>query len=323
MKLFLRTLLFFLCIGSAHAATVLTLASISMPEHPRTKACLYFAERVGELSQGRLVVEVRSSASFGDDVAMVQALRDGTLDISANSQGPIAAVVPEFNAFGMPFLFASPQQAWRTLDGPVGQELARRSAAKGLVVLGFWDNGIRHMSNSVRAIRTPKDVAGLRIRTPADPVATDIVAALGGHPKTIRFTELYNALQRGVVDGQENPLINFMAVKLYEVQKYISLTGHKYEVTPFLIARPRWEALSETERNILKTAAEQATRYQRALTQKADDEAYEELVRHGVLFNKVNRKPFVAATSAIYEKWYASPIGDYVRMVVKAASEDK
>lgn len=302
----------------AQAATVLTLAQISVPDHPRAKSCQHFAEQVSAISKGRIVIEVVNRASLGDDVALVRALMDGSLDMSANSQGPVAAVVPEYNALGMPFLFSEPAQAWRLLDGPLGQELARRSAAKGLVVLGFWDNGIRHISNSVRPILVPADVSGLRIRTPSDPVAKDFVQALGGQPHEIKFSEVYNALQRGVVDGQENPLVNFQAVKLYDVQKFVSLTGHKYEVTPFVMSRQSWDALSPADQAVLMEAAAVTTRYQRDLTQQQDQAALADIISHGVRVDKVDPRPFIAATASIREKWYASPVGDYVRAVVQA-----
>ncbi|MBV5323637.1 TRAP transporter substrate-binding protein, partial [bacterium] len=144
----LSVLLFLFWGGAVQAATVLTLAHIVAPEHPRAKACQYFADSVKKLSKGRILVDVYGNASLGDATAMLKALQNGSLDMTANTQGPVSAIVPEFNAFGMPFLFADSASAWRVLDGPVGQQLAKHSAAKGLIVLGLWDNGIRHFSNS-------------------------------------------------------------------------------------------------------------------------------------------------------------------------------
>jgi tripartite ATP-independent transporter DctP family solute receptor len=235
----------------------------------------------------------------------------------------MSAVVPEFNAFGMPFLFQNSAAALRVLDGPLGQQLAEKAAAKGLIVLGYWDNGIRHFSNSVRPLRTPSDFAGLKIRIPPDPVTGDIVEALGGKPYELKFSDVYNALRLGLVDGQENPLVNIQNAKFNEVQKYISLTGHKYEMTPFLMSKRAWDALSPIDREIIKEAAREATIYQRELTRKADADAYRFLIAQGVLINKVDRKPFVDATSKIYDKWYASPIGDYVRAVVLEARSQR
>ena len=203
-----------------------------------------FAEVVKAKSNGRIEVQVAPSAQLGDDAAMVTALRTGALDISANSQGALANAVPEYAAFGMPFLFADLPQAWKLLDGPLGKELAEKSADKGMVVLGYWDNGIRHMTNSKRPITKPEDLKGLKMRTPPDAMTVDIMQALGAEAQQIKFAELYVALQQGVVDGQENPLVNIYASKLYEVQKYLSLTGHKYEMTPFLMSKRSWDRLS-------------------------------------------------------------------------------
>lgn len=302
-----------------HAQIVLTLAHAAMPDHPRAKASQYFAEQVNAISQGRIVIDVLDRASLGDDSAMVQALLDGSLDISANSQGPIATVVPEYAVFGLPFLFGDPTQAWRVLDGPLGDELASRSEAKGLVVLGFWDNGVRHLSNSVRPIRKLADVAGLRIRVPNDQMTRDTLHALGATPQEVRFSELHAALQRGAVDGQENPLLNFQSVRLWDVQKFISLTGHKYEMTPFVMSRSSWLGLPPQDRLIIRQAAELATTYQRQLSLHFDSAAHMELLSRGVQISAVDTAPFIAATATVYDKWTAGPVGEYARRVIRAA----
>ena len=322
----LRLIFFFLllCVFQAHATTVLTLAHIVVPDHPRAKACQSFAEAVKKLSQGRIQVEVYGDASLGDAASNLKALQNGTLDLTANTQGPVSAIVPEYSAFGMPFLFPDLAAAWRVLDGPVGQELAKKSAAKGFIVLGFWDNGVRHFSSSVRPLLKPSDFSGLRIRVPpGDAVTTDIVKALGAKPVTINFMDLYTALRREVVDGQENPLINVWESRLYDVQKYFSLTGHKYEITPFLMGQRSWDALSAADKAIIQEAGREATRYQRMLAQKASEEALAAMLAQGVRIDRVDIVPFIAATEQIYEKWYASPIGDYVRTVVQAAREKR
>ncbi|WPB57323.1 TRAP transporter substrate-binding protein [Xylophilus sp. GOD-11R] len=302
----------------AQPTTRLTLGHGAAPGNPRHEASVLFAERVKEKSGGRIEVQVAHSSQLGDDAAMVTALRSGSLDISANSQGTLSAVVPEYAALGMPFLFSDVEKAWALLDGPVGEELASRSAAKNLVVLGYWDNGIRHLSNSKRAIKAPADLKGLKIRTPADAVTIDIMQALGADAQQIKFSELYVALQQGVVDGQENPLTNIVSAKLYEVQKFISLTGHKYEVTPFLMGKRAWDKLSPADQAIVKDAAREATQLQRKLSREADEKLLVELKGKGINVETVDRAPFVAATKPVYDKWYASPQGDFVRRVVQA-----
>ena len=254
---------------------------------------------------------------------MVTALRSGTLDMSANSQGAVSNVVPEYAAFGMPFLFSNLSAAWRVLDGPLGKELAQKSEEKGMVVLGYWDNGIRHMSNSKKPILKPEDLKGMKMRTPPDPVTVDIMKSVGADPQQIKFAELYVALQQGVVDGQENPLMNIHASKLHEVNKFISLTGHKYEMTPLLISKRSWDKLNAAEKKVLQDAALEATSYQRKLSFDADSRLVGELKTAGIRVDVVDQAPFAKATESVTQKWYSSPIGDYVKKVVAAARTAK
>lgn len=297
----------------------LTLAHGNPPDNPRHVAALKFADLVRAKTSGRIDIQVAHSAQLGDDAAMVTALRTGSLDFSANSQGAVATVVPEYAALGMPFLFADVQKAWQVMDGPIGKELADKTAAKGMVLLGLWDNGIRQMSNSKRPIKVPADMKGLKMRTPPDAVTVDIMQAMGADAQQIKFSELYVALQQGVVDGQENPLTNIASAKLYEVQKYISLSGHKYESTPFLMSKRTWDRLSPAEQKVVNEAAAEATQLQRRLNKEADDKLVAELKAKGVQVDNVDRQAFMEASKPVYTKWLSSPIGDFVGRVQQAA----
>ncbi|MFP5405667.1 MAG: TRAP transporter substrate-binding protein, partial [Gammaproteobacteria bacterium] len=283
------------------------------------EAAVKFAEAVKEKSGGRIEVQVAPSAQLGDDAAMVTALRTGALDLSANSQGAVANAVPEYNAFGMPFLFSSPAQALKLLDGALGKTLAEQSARKGLIVLGYWDNGIRHMTNSKHPINKVEDIAGLKLRVPPDATLVDIMQALGAEAQQIKFAELYVALQQGVVDGQENPLVNIYASKLYEVQKYLALTNHQFQMTPFLMGKRSWDRLSEADRKVVQEAAAEATTLQRKLSQQDDDKALGELETKGMQVTRVDKAAFAKATAPVVDKWLASPIGPYVKQVIEAA----
>ncbi|MDQ0569031.1 tripartite ATP-independent transporter DctP family solute receptor [Variovorax paradoxus] len=303
----------------AQAPAKLTFGHGAAPGNPRHEAAVKFAETIKAKTNGRFEIQVAHSAQLGDDAAMITALRSGTMDISANSQGAMANVVPEYAALGLPFLFTDIQKAWQLLDGPVGEELSKRTAAKGMVVLGYWDNGIRHVTNNKRPIKTPADIKGLKIRTPPDSMTMDIMQALGADAQQIKFSELYVALQQGVVDGQENPLTNIASAKLYEVQKYLSLTGHKYETNPFVMSKRSWERLSPADQKIFTEAAVEATQMQRKLSKEADEKLTTELKAKGVQIDAVDRKAFVEATKAVYAKWAASPAGDFVKRVVQQA----
>jgi len=299
--------------------TKLTLGHGAAPGNPRHEASVKFAEIVKAKTSGRIEVQVAHSAQLGDDAAMVTALRTGALDMSANSQGAVANAVPEYGAFGMPFLFATPAQAFKVLDGPIGKELADKSAEKGMIVLGYWDNGIRHMTNSKHPITKVDDLKGLKMRTPPDAVLVDIVHSLGAEAQQIKFAELYVALQQGVVDGQENPLANFHASKLYEVQKHLALTSHQFQMTPFLISKRTWDRLSAADRKVVTDAAAEASVLQRRLSQDADDKLLADLKSKGVQVTEVDKAAFQRATAKVVEKWEAGPVGPFVKKVVAAS----
>ncbi len=306
--------------AAAPAQTVkLTLGHGAAIGNPRHEAAVRFAEAAKAKSGGRIEVQVAPSAQLGDDAAMVTALRTGALDLSANSQGAVANAVPEYAAFGMPFAFSSPASAFKLLDGPLGKELADRSAEKGLVLLGTWDNGIRQMSNGKRAIVKPEDLKGLKMRVPPDATLVDIMKALGAESQQIKFAELYVALQQGVVDGQENPLVNFHASKLYEVQKHLALTNHQFQMTPFLMSKRSWDKLSDADRKAVQEAAAEATALQRKLSAEADEKLLAELKAKGVQVTTPDKAAFAKATAEVVAKWEAGPIGPYVKKVVAAA----
>jgi TRAP-type transport system periplasmic protein len=300
-------------------AVKLTLGHGAAPGNPRHEAALKFAEVAKARSAGRIEVQVAPSAQLGDDAAMVTALRTGALDMSANSQGALANAVPEYAAYGMPFLFTNAAQAFKLLDGPLGKELSDKSAEKGLVVLGYWDNGIRHMTNSKKPIAKVEDMKGLKMRTPPDSVLVDIMQSLGAEAQQIKFAELYVALQQGVVDGQENPLMNIHASKLYEVQKHLALTSHQFQMTPFLMSKRSWDKLSEADRKAVTEAAAEATALQRRLSQESDDKLLADLKAKGVQVTTVDKSAFEKATGAVDDKWLATPIGPYVKKVIAAA----
>ncbi|WP_432348604.1 TRAP transporter substrate-binding protein (plasmid) [Shinella yambaruensis] len=303
----------------ARAAVTLTLGHGAAPGNPRTVAADKFAELVKAKTEGRVTINVAGSETLGSDAAMLTSLRTGALDITANSQGPVSALIPEIAALGLPFLFETAEQAIKVLQGDVGKALAERFDAVGLVALDWWDNGIRHLSNSKLAVKTPDDVKGLKIRTPADPMTIDIFEALGASTEQIAFGELYIALQQGVVDGQENPLANIESSKLYEVNKYISLTAHKWESTPFLMSKMS-EARLGDDLEAVKAAALEAGTLQRDLSaQKATETLEAFKANPAIEISEVDRAAFAAATTSVLETWKQKPFGEFVAQIAAAA----
>jgi tripartite ATP-independent transporter DctP family solute receptor len=317
----IAALLTFAAVPALAQEVKLTLGHGAAAGNPRDEGAKRFAEAVKEKSNGRIGVQVAGSAQLGDDAAMVTGMRTGSIDMSLNSQGAVTNVVPEFGALGMPYVFDSAGHAWKVVDGAVGDEIAKKSEAKGLIVLGFMDNGIRHTSNNKRPIGKPDDLKGLKIRTPPDPVTVSIFRALGADTQQIKFSELYIALQQGAVDGQENPVTNFYYSKLHEVQPHLALTGHKYETTPFLMSKRTWDRLSDADHQAIRAAAKEAVEYQRRLALDDDKRLLEQLPKDGVKITEVDREAFRKATAPVIEEAYKSNIGDFVRTVVAEAQK--
>ena len=306
-------------IRPAQAATTLTLGHGAAPGNPRTLAAAKFAELVAEKTSGRVKINVAGAETLGSDAAMLTSLRTGALDFTANSQGATSALVPELAALGLPFLFSDTQKAMKVLSGPVGEELDKRFEAVGVVPLDWWDNGIRHVTNSKRKITAPGELKGLKIRTPADPMTIDIFQALGAATEQIAFGELYIALQQGVVDGQENPLANVESSKLYEVNKYISLTAHKWESTPFLMSKIA-QARIGSDLEAVQSAAKEAGELQRRLsTEKAAEVLASFKGNAAVEVTEVDREAFIKVTAPVYDLWKAKPFGEFVSQIEAAA----
>jgi tripartite ATP-independent transporter DctP family solute receptor len=304
----------------ASAATNLTLGHNAAPGNPRSIATERFGELVKERSGGNISVRVAGSEQLGNEQSLLTSLRTGAVSMTVNSQGSTSALIPELAALGLPFLFADSAAAFKVLEGPIGEELAQRFAKVQMVPLGWWDNGIRHITNSKRPIVKPADLKGLKIRTPPDPMTIDIFQALGAGTEQISFGELYIALQQGVVDGQENPLTNIASSKLFEVNKFISLSGHKWESSPFLMSQITWTRLPAPEREIIKTAAKEAGDLQRKLF--AENEAkFNTQFRAdpNLAVNEVDKPAFREASAKVVDTWRGKPFGDFVDKLVKAA----
>ena len=284
------------------------------PGNPRTLAADKFAELVKAKSGGALEVTVAGAAMLGDDAAMLTSLRTGTLGISANSQGATSAIVPELAALGLPFLFTKSDDGVKILNGKIGDLLKPKFDAVGLVPIGWWDNGIRHITNSKRSINVPDDLKGLKFRTPPDPATIDIFQALGAATAQIAFSELYVALQQKVVDGQENPLTNIASAKIFEVNPFISLSAHKWECTPVLMSKMAWNRLDAKQKEIVMEAMSEAT----ALQIKTSDEANIKLAtdfraNKSLTITEVDLNAFRKQTASVFDKWEQKPFGAFVK----------
>jgi len=226
---------------------------------------------------------------------------------------------PIIGVFDLPFIFTTREQTYAILDGPIGEKVAKKVENVNLVILAYWENGFRHITNNVRPIHTPDDLKGLKIRVPESPVSIDTFKALGALPTPISFGELFSALQLGVVDGQENPLAHLIESRFYEVQKHCSLTSHLYTAEPLLISKLVWDKLTSEQQKALKEAAIEAGAYERNLSAERDKQYLQEAKNKGVQFVEDPDIPaFKKAVQPVYDK-YGPKFGDIFNEIIAAS----
>jgi len=287
--------------GAATAATVLKLGHIAESTHPYGKGADYFAELVKQKSKGEIEVKVFPSSSLGTQKELIEGMIYGTVDMTLTGTAELGTFQPQIGVFDMPFLFKDRAHAFKALD-TVGMELGKPLEAKGIKLLGYMENGIRHMTNNVRPIKTPADMKGLKIRVQNNKVYVEMIKALGASATPMSLAELYSGMQAGVVDGQENPAAQIYTKRFYEVQKYASLTGHSYAAEPFLMSMATWKKLSPEHKALIETAATEAIAWQRKQAETEDSELWDKIRKTGKMeVITVDRKPFVEATASVYK----------------------
>jgi tripartite ATP-independent transporter DctP family solute receptor len=293
------------------------------PNNPRHVVALQFADYVKQQSNGNITVEVFPSEQLGSDRQMAEAVSMGALDLSINSQGPVAYYNEKLLVLGLPFLFSKPEQAYAVLDGEVGEQISNELTKKGIRVLSYWENGFRHITNSKRPIYKPDDLKGLKIRTPEDKITIAIFKALGANPAPLAFGELYMALSQGLFDGQENPVTNIYYSKLYEVQKYLSLSNHKYETCPLIISEKLWQKLTPPNQKLIKEAALKYAQEHRKLNIKTNNDLIEEVKKAGVQVNQADVAALRDATQSVYKEFEPTFGKELIDKVLSVAASVK
>ncbi len=303
-SVFIITLVAVLCLSfSISAARTLKVGHVLAPSHPYQYGLEKFAQLVEEKTGGSIIVKVFHSSQLGGEREMIEALQFGTLDMTLVSTAPLAGFLPQFQVFDLPFIFGDREQAYKVLDNQIGQDLLEKLEPKGIIGLTYWENGFRHVTNSKRPIVTPEDLSGLKIRLMENPVHQDSFRAMGALPTPMAFGELFTALQQHTVDGQENPLAIIETSKFYEVQKYLSTTGHFYAASPLLVSKIVWKKLSAEEQQAIQEAAIEARDYERSLIIQMDNELLETMKENGMEVTIVDKSLFREATKSVYEKY--------------------
>jgi tripartite ATP-independent transporter DctP family solute receptor len=278
--------------GTAAAQTQINIATVVNPALVHTRSAVAFKECLEKALPGKYTVNVHHSAALGSETQVLQQIQLGTTQMSICTTGPVEAFVPEIKALEMPFLIPSYEAADKVLDGAVGQELNKKFEKSGMVALAFLDNGFRNVTNSKRPVKTPKDVASLKIRTMEAPTHLAIWRAIGANPTPMAWP-IFTQLQQGVIDGQENPIAVIHAAKLYEAgQKYLSLTRHVYSALVFVANKAFMDGLPADERKIVVECAKKAALQGRQFIRDNEARQLAELKAAGM---QVEEKPDLAA----------------------------
>jgi len=267
--------------ASAQQAIVIKFSHVVAQDTPKGKAAGFFAKRAGELTKGRVKVEVYANSTLYKDKEEMEALQLGAVQMLAPSLakfGPLG--VREFEVFDLPYIFDGYADLHKVTQGPVGKQLLAKLEPKGVMGLAFWDNGFKSFSANT-PIRTPADLKGKKMRIQSSKVLEEEMRTLGAIPQVMAFSEVYQALQTGVVDGTENPISNLYTQKMHEVQKHLTLTEHGYLGYAVITNKKFWDGLPGDVRSELEQALKEATDYANKIAKDENDAALEAVKKAG------------------------------------------
>ncbi|WP_425584681.1 TRAP transporter substrate-binding protein [Viridibacterium curvum] len=267
--------------AAAQSPVVIKFSHVVAKDTPKGLAADYFADLVAKRSGGKLKVEVYPNSQLYKDGEEMEALQLGSVQMLAPSLakfGPLG--VPDFEAFDLPFIFDDYAELHKVTQGPIGKALFRKLEPKGIVGLAYWDNAFKDFSAN-KPLKTPADFKGLKMRIQSSKVLDSQMRALGVNPQVMAFSEVYQALSTGVVDGTENPPSNFYTQKMHEVQKFMLRSQHGYLGYAVIVNKKFWDGLPADQRKILDEAMVEATKYANDIAKKKNDEDVEAVRKSG------------------------------------------
>ena len=271
-----------------------------------------FKPEIESRTNGRIKVELYPSSQLGDDVKLIESLRSGTLEAAGPTTAPLVGMAPEFAVFDIPFLFESGEVADQILDGEIGSKLNKLLESKGLYNLAWTEMGFRHVTNSVHPITSPSDIKGLKIRTMENPIHLEAWRLLGANPTPMPVSEVFTALQQHAIDGQENPVVAIYGWKFYEVNNYISLTGHVYSPLTFLYSKKLFDSYSPDDQKLIREVALKTGIRGREIA-RADESSYLEEIKEAgatiVELTAAQKQAFQEVTQPVWDS-VAEKVGD-------------
>lgn len=292
------------------------LGHVLAPTHNWHIAAEGFADDVREATDHRVNFQVFPSGQLGNETRMIEGMQIGSMDAGIIGCGSFQSLEPKFGIVELPYSWEDREAAYTAYDGELGNILAGLAGNKNVRILSWWENGFRHVTNNRRPIETPSDLEGLKIRVTPDRMRLNTFETLGANPAPLAFGELYSALQQGVFDAQENPLSIIHSSSFYEVQEYISLTGHVWAPACLTIASPIWNKVSAGDQAIIQTLADEWRDKQRVMTQEDDESMLELLAVEGMQINEVDTAPFNELVQGIWND-YTEVFGEELMETVR------
>ncbi len=310
---------------SMAAQYVIKFSHVVAADTPKGKAAVYFAKRLEELSHGKIKVEVYPNAQLGSDKVVLRKMKFNAVQMAAPTFSKFTGLVPQLGLFDLPFLFNDENHLHKVLDGKVGQKLMDMVTKKGYVALAYWDNGFKVMSDDKRPLIKPEDCKGLKFRVMSSKVLIEQFKALGAIPVVLPFSEVYSALQQGVVNGQENTISNIYTKKFYEVQRYMTMTNHGYLGYLVVMSKKFWNRLPNDLKADVKEAIKEATAKERIWAKELNNEQLNEIKAYAKKTGKLEidyltpqqRALWVKKLRAIYPEFYSTIGKDLIEEAIK------
>ena len=294
--------------GSAAAQTELKFGHVGEPGSLFAKSAEEFAKRANDRLKGKVKVVVFGSSQLGGDKELLQKLKLGTVDMALPST-VMSSESDLFGIFEMPYLVKDRKHMQAIEKAVVWPSLAPEVEKKGLKILAVWENGYRHITNNKKPIKVPADLQGIKLRTPEGKWRVKMFQTYGANPSPMKFSEVFTALQTGVMDGQENPFSQIYSAKFQEVQKYLSLTGHVYTPAYVTVGAKKWASLPADVRKVLEDAAKDLQSFVYATAEKDEKDLLGKIKAAGVQVNEADKAAFVKASAAVYEEFGQSVKG--------------
>ncbi len=289
--------------GSGWAAVTGKFA-VTLPEKSHQgQGVAKFVELVKAKSKGEIDIKPYYAGALGDDVKVTAALQGGTIEFTVPQTTTLTGMVKAYEILDFPFLFSNSAEAEKVLDGPIGQKLMDTLPAQGLVGLAYWENGFFNATNSKHPIAKVEDFNGLKFRSIQAKITQETIKALGANPVPLAVPELYTALETRTIDGQGTPNAVIAALKLYEVQKYLSTTQHTYGAFIPLVSKKFWDTLTAEQQKILKDAAVEARSFQRQVAREQAAGAQKMMVSKGMQVNEVTDAERARMRKAVQPVW--------------------